>query len=638
MRFAESFSERVLRQKYLRNDERTRDDVFRRVAAGLAAAEKPVDRRRWAGEFENAMRAGFVPAGRIMSAAGTGLPLTLVSCFVHPLGDAARGRSAGSPGIYAALSDAAEILCKGGGVGYDFSALRPRGALGRDTLERASGPVSYLELFDRSSRTVEAAGRRRGAQMGVLRVDHPDIETFVRAKDIRQSVDRLCRAGIRGAELDDFLDRLRPLPTFNLSVAVTDDFMARKAAGGRLELVHAAEPDPSVYPDARRRADGLWIYRSVDAAALWTLIVETAWNTSEPGVLFIDRINAENNLAYCEELRATNPCGEQPLPDYGSCCLGSLDLPTFVASPFSSDACLDLQRIDTVVPTAVRMLDNVLEVSPWPLPKHAKQAQGKRRVGLGFTGLATALLMLGVRYGSDAAATLAATLMRRIRDAAYRASVSLARERGAFPMFEREAYLAAPFVRRLPQDLRADIERHGIRNSHLLSIAPAGSISVAFADNASSGIEPVYAWTFEREIRDAAGVREVYRVRDPGYGRFIEMQGCSGPLPTHFVTSRDLTPGEHLRMQAAVQPYVDASISKTVNIPPGSTFESCREIFDLAFGSGCKGCTVYRANPALGQVLRDTPDAAAQACPSCDPSPAAGSTHDGSASSRRCGP
>ncbi|MBI2383678.1 MAG: adenosylcobalamin-dependent ribonucleoside-diphosphate reductase [Gammaproteobacteria bacterium] len=593
----------VLLDKYAKGDERTVDDVLRRVARGLAQVEKEEARAHWEARFHAAMCAGFYPAGRIMSAAGTGIRATLINCFVQPVGDSIAEPAEGKPGIYIALLQAAETMRRGGGVGYDFSSIRPRGARVQGTQSRASGPISYMRVFDRSCETVESAGARRGAQMGILRVDHPDIEEFVGAKDIRGAARRLRDAGFSGRELEALLQGLRTLSNFNISVAVTDEFMRLKAAGGELELVHRAEPDPGEHPQAYRRGDGLWVYRRVRAAALWDAIMRTTYETADPGVVFIDRIDAENNLAYCERIEATNPCGEQPLPDYGCCCLGSLDLARFVVNPFGEAAHLDHPALRRTARVAVRMLDNVLDLTHWPLPEQGREAAAKRRIGLGFTGLGTALMMLRLRYAADAAVAVAAEAARALRDEAYRASVELARERGAFPLFDAEPYLKRPFVQRLPPELREDIRRHGLRNSHLLSIAPTGTISLAFGRNVTGGVEPAFAWEYTRRTRRAGGETVEYPIQDYGYRRYLEMGGAPDRLPDYFVNAQTLTPLDHLRMQAAVQPFVDSSISKTVNVPLECGFDEFKQLYDRAYEWGCKGCTTYRRNDVTGAVL-----------------------------------
>ena len=601
----------ILRDKYAKGEERAAEDVYRRVARGLAQAEAPAERAQREQEFFEAMAAGFCPAGRIMSAAGTGIKATLINCFVQPVGDSVAEVRDGRVGIYTALLQAAETMRRGGGVGYDFSSIRPRGARVSGTQSRASGPISYMRVFDRSCETVESAGARRGAQMGMLRVDHPDIREFIRAKDMRAAARRLRAAGLAGRELDEQLQSARTLANFNLSVAVTDEFMRLKAEGGELELTHPAEPDTAEHPDAYRRDDGRWVYRRVPAQQLWDEILQVTYETADPGVVFIDRYNTENNLGYCERIEATNPCGEQGLPSYGCCCLGSLNLARLVLDPFTENARLDFDRLRALVRSAVRMLDDVLETTYWPLPEQQREAQSKRRLGLGFTGLGTALMMLRIRYGSEEAVATAAEIARELRDAAYRASIDLARERGAFPLLDRDQYLARPFVQRLPEDIREGIRAHGIRNSHLLSIAPTGTISLAFGRNVTGGIEPAFAWEYTRKTRDKAGAAIEYPIQDYGYRLYLSMGGDKDQLPGYFASAQTLSPSDHLRMQAAVQPFVDSSISKTVNCPVEIGFDDFKRVYDLAYEWGCKGCTTYRPNDVTGAVLTVPDEASA---------------------------
>jgi len=577
---SQQVSHDVLLEKYAKGDETSIEDLRRRVARVLAMTE--TDPERWNEVFYRAQGEGFIPAGRINSAAGTDLCATLINCFVQPVGDSITEVVDDKPGIYTALAEAAETMRRGGGVGYDFSAIRPKGAFVRGTHSRASGPISYMRVFDRSCETVESAGSRRGAQMGVLRCDHPDIMEFVHAKDTTGE-----------------------LTNFNISVAVTDTFMRAVENDEEFELVHKVEPGEDLKQGgAYRREDGLWVYRKINARELWSDITASTYDHAEPGVLFIDRMNRDNNLHYCEVIEASNPCGEQPLPSYGCCCLGSLNLTCFVREPFTNQARFDYDAFTRVIEPAVRMLDNVLDVTVWPLPQQKREADNKRRIGLGFTGLGDALVMLGLRYDTNEARAMAARVAEHLRDTAYRASIALAREKGAFPLFDADRYLASGFAQRLPEDIRAQIREHGIRNSHLLSIAPTGTISLAFADNASNGIEPPYSWTYRRIKRMPDDSSRVYTVEDHAYRLYRQGGGDVNHLSDAFVTALQISALDHMRMLQAVQPYIDTSISKTVNVPEDYNFDDFRDLYLEAWRSGLKGLATFRPNTITGAVLQ----------------------------------
>ncbi len=553
----------------------TIEDTWRRVAQALAGVER--NPAQWEGPFYEALRDfRFLPAGRILAGAGSDRRVTLFNCFV--MGDI--GDDLGS--IFAHLREAALTMQQGGGIGYDFSTLRPKGAPVRGVGADASGPLSFMDVWDAMCRTIMSAGARRGAMMATMRCDHPDIEDFIAAK--RQA------------------GRLR---NFNLSVLATDPFMAAVEADSAWQLVFEGRT-----------------YRTVRARALFDSITRATYDYAEPGVIFIDRINARNNLYYCETIHSTNPCGEQPLPPYGACLLGSINLAWLVREPFTPAAHIDRAELDELVGIAVRMMDDAIDLSGFPLEAQVQEAHAKRRIGLGMTGLADALMMCGTRYGSIEAAGLAADWASWIERAAYLASAHLAGEKGAFPLFDREPYLAGETVRELDADIGAAIARHGMRNALVTSVAPTGTISLV-ADNVSSGIEPVFAYVYTRKVREPDGSSREEEVADHAVRRYRTMFGADAALPEHFVTAQDLTPAEHVRMQAAVQRHVDSAISKTVNVPRDIAFEEFQAVYLDAYRSGCKGCTTYRPNAITGSVLEVRPagDAAAVAAVPTSPAP-----------------
>ncbi len=595
----------VLREKYLKPGETTADELYQRVARALASVEKPELRAKYEALFLANLKAGAIGAGRIMSAAGTDIQATLINCFVQPVGDCIQGvDDEGFPGIYEALREAAETMRRGGGVGYDFSRIRPKGAQVKATASMASGPCSYMNVFDQSCSTVESAGARRGAQMGVLRIDHPDVHEFITAK----------RTPGRWNN-------------FNVSVGVSDAFIEAVQNDAPWELVHKAAPGAALLAQgARQRADGLWVYATVQARELWDTIMKSAYDFAEPGILFLGRINEDNNLHYCEDIAATNPCGEQPLPSYGCCDLGPIILTRFVRHPFGFGgvAAFDFDAFTQAVALQVRALDNVLDVTYWPLPQQRDEAMAKRRIGVGFTGMGNTLAMLCLRYDLPEGRTMAARIAECMRDAAYAASVDLAREKGVFPKFDATGYLAAgTFASRLPESLQAAIRAHGIRNSHLLSIAPTGTVSLAFADNASNGIEPPFSWMYKRKKRESDGSTTEYAVEDHAWRLYRELGGDVNALPDYFVSALAMSAQDHIAMMEAVQPFVDTAISKTVNIPADYPYQDFKDLYLQAWHARLKGLATYRPNSILGSVLETHAEPAPAPVAVAKPTPAA---------------
>lgn len=578
----------VMVEKYLRPEERDATDIYRRVSRALASVEAN-DREGWQQRFYDNMLNGAIGAGRIMYAAGTRRHSTLLNCFVQPIGDCADGRDAnGYPGIKVALQEALHTMRMGGGVGYDFSRIRPRQARSLDGAPVEQGPCSVIAQFNHYAATVYQVGGRRAAQMGVLRIDHPDILEFVHAKQTPGSVSH-----------------------FNLSVAVTDAWMKAVENNSPWDLVHSAPPNADALAQgARQRADGWWVYRTIAANELWDTIMQCAYDFAEPGVLFIDHINHDNNLRYCEYLEATNPCGEQPLPPYGCCDLGPVILPKFIVHPFglTGEASFDFDRFRRAVGLQVRALDNALDLTRWPLPEQRTQALDKRRIGVGFTGLGDALIMLKLPYNSIEGRAMATMIAESMRNAAYATSIELAREKGIFPAFNVEGYLEdGTFASRLPAPLQKKIRRYGIRNSHLLSIAPTGSVSLAFADNTSNGIEPAYAWRYTRNKYLPDGTTRLYTVEDHAWRLYQSLVGDSTQSPAYFVSALEMNISDHLAMMEAIQPFIDSAISKTVNLPACYPFDDFKLLYLRAWHAKLKGLTTYRPNMILGQVLCAAP-------------------------------
>ena len=564
-RFAAPIAEQIWDMKYRFKDadgtprDLTVEDTWRRIARDLAQVEKEPD--VWEDRFYSALEDfKYLPAGRITAGAGTARRVTLFNCFVMGTVPDSMG------GIFDMLKEAALTMQQGGGIGYDFSTIRPKGADVLGVSADASGPLSFMDVWDAMCRTIMSAGSRRGAMMATMRCDHPDVEGFIAAKQ----------------------DPAR-LRMFNMSVLITDPFMDAVKADGPWDLTFNGK-----------------VYHTVQARDLWNRIMRATYEFAEPGVIFIDRINTANNLSYCETIAATNPCGEQPLPPYGACLLGSINLARLVADPFEKAAHLDVTALQALVAIAVRMMDNVVDVSKFPLEEQQREAQAKRRIGLGVTGLADALLMVGQRYGSDEAAAQTESWLKAIARAAYLASVDLAKEKGAFALFDADAYLSSGNMAQMDEDVRAAIRSHGIRNALLTSIAPTGTISL-YAGNVSSGIEPVFAYAYTRKVLQKDGSRTEEEVVDYAVQMWRDLKG-DAPLPDYFVNAQTLAPLDHVKMQAAAQKWVDSSISKTINCPEDISFDAFKNVYMEAWDSGCKGCTTYRPNDVTGSVLSVTED------------------------------
>ena len=558
--FPMAISQQIWDMKYRLKDqngtflEQTVQDTWRRIAKALSEVE--TEPKKWETIFYNALTDfKFLPAGRITAGSGTKRNVTLFNCFV--MGVIPDSMS----GIFDMLKEAALTMQQGGGIGYDFSTIRPKGSLVKGIAADASGPVSFMDVWDSMCRTIMSAGSRRGAMMATMRCDHPDIEEFIAAKSDSQK-----------------------LRMFNLSVLVTDAFMEAVKKGEDWKLIYNNK-----------------VYSVIKAADLWDQIMRATYNFAEPGVIFIDRINATNNLSYCETITATNPCGEQPLPPYGACLLGSINLAKLVEQPFDKNAYLDVSQLEDLVSTAVRMMDNVIEVSQFPLEAQKLEAKNKRRIGLGVTGLADALLMVGLRYGSDEAVKNTEKWMKTIARSAYNASINLAEEKGAFPLFDPEKFIVSGNMIQMDEDVKKAVNKFGIRNALLTSIAPTGTISL-YAGNVSSGIEPVFAYSYKRKVLQNDGSHVEEEVVDYAVQLWRDKFG-DAPLPDFFVSAQNLTPADHVKMQAAAQKWVDSSISKTINCPEDISFDDFKEVYIQAYDTGCKGCTTYRPNKVTGSVL-----------------------------------
>ena len=558
--FPMAISQQIWDMKYRLKDqngtflEQTVQDTWRRIAKALSEVE--TEPKKWEIIFYNALTDfKFLPAGRITAGSGTKRNVTLFNCFV--MGVIPDSMS----GIFDMLKEAALTMQQGGGIGYDFSTIRPKGSLVKGIAADASGPVSFMDVWDSMCRTIMSAGSRRGAMMATMRCDHPDIEEFIAAKSDSQK-----------------------LRMFNLSVLVTDAFMEAVKKGEDWKLIYNNK-----------------VYSVIKAADLWDQIMRATYNFAEPGVIFIDRINETNNLSYCETITATNPCGEQPLPPYGACLLGSINLAKLVEHPFDKNAYLDVSQLEDLVSTAVRMMDNVIEVSQFPLEAQKLEAKNKRRIGLGVTGLADALLMVGLRYGSDEAVKKTEKWMKTIARSAYNASINLAEEKGAFPLFDPEKFIVSGNMIQMDEDVKKAVNKFGIRNALLTSIAPTGTISL-YAGNVSSGIEPVFAYSYTRKVLQNDGSHVEEEVVDYAVQLWRDKFG-NAPFPDFFVSAQNLTPADHVKMQAAAQKWVDSSISKTINCPEDISFDDFKEVYIQAYDTGCKGCTTYRPNEVTGSVL-----------------------------------
>lgn len=567
--------------KYL---EQTIEDSWLRIAEAASQPESEEAQSLWTKAFFNILKDfRFLPGGRIQAGAGTIHQVTLFNCFVMGIIEDS------IDGIFDSLKEGALTMQEGGGVGYDFSTIRPRGTRAHTSGTIASGPVSFMKIWDSMCATMLSTGVRRGAMMATLRCDHPDILEFIMAKHDKNE-----------------------LRNFNLSVQVTDDFMKAVETDDSWNLVFPATETEQSNGGSSNIIMRQWtgnrvpvpcrIIKKVRARDVWDSILRSNYDFAEPGVLFIDRINHLNNLSYREQITSTNPCGEIPLPPYGACNLGSINLVRFIHDPFTEKAQIDLKSVRETVETAVRLLDNIIDISIFPLKAQAETAAGTRRIGLGITGLADALIMLGLHYGKEEARNMAGHIMKTITYAAYQTSIDLARQKGPFPFFEKDKYLESPFIQSMPDYIVSGVQQYGIRNSHLLSIAPTGTISL-LANNVSSGIEPVFDFKYKRKVLEPDGSYKTYPLTDFAYNEWLRRKGTENQMPEYFVDARHISPFDHLRMQAALQPYVDNAISKTINVPISYPYSEFQTLYDMAFNLGLKGCTTFRPNQTTGAIL-----------------------------------
>lgn len=555
----EELQDYIWSQKYKADNDGSLQDTFLRVARAVAIAEPEGEREKWTEEFIKLFDV-FLPGGRILNCLGSGKKKTTpFNCFVSGTIDDSM------ESIFQRLHEAALTMQAGGGVGFDFSTLRPVGAEVKGVGASSSGPLSFMAVYDRMCKTIASSGHRRGAMMAVMRIDHPNIESFITAK--------------RGEDNKAFQN-------FNFSVLVTDNFMEALQKDGDWNLVFGGK-----------------VYKTLSARQLWDLIMVNNYDYAEPGVIFIDRVNAMNSLNYAETIAATNPCGEQPLPPFGACNLGSINLVKFIRHPFTPEAYFDYDSLNNIIPVAVRFLDDVIDVARLPLKEQELEVKNKRRIGLGITGVGDAFWMLGCQYGSAESLQIAENIAKTIRDAAFTASADLAAEKGSFPLYDA-FYLEGFFTKTLPEHIRDAIKRHGIRNSHLLTIAPTGTTSLLWG-NVSSGIEPIFELSVERKIKSGDSEIKV-NIDDYAYCAWKRISG-NGTSPDVKISS-DVSAKEHIDVMAVFQKYIDASISKTIVFDPNVSFEEFKETYLYAYNAGLKGCTVYRNSGKIGAVISNAKD------------------------------